>query len=78
MDVLPHLGDYAAEISAGAAKLNIPLGTHSLFRILAPIRRVPLFSLSAGQAVLLNVIYEVEAGCTSIVAQQEDGTILHG
>jgi len=30
------------------------------------------------KAVLLNIIYEAEAGCTSIVAQQNDNTIIHG
>jgi len=31
-----------------------------------------------GAAVLLNLIYEVEAGCTSIVAQTKEGSIIHG
>ncbi|ELR19388.1 ASAH1 protein [Acanthamoeba castellanii str. Neff] len=35
-------------------------------------------NMSLGEAVLLNLIYEIEAGCTSIVAQGTDGTIYHG
>jgi hypothetical protein len=35
-------------------------------------------NMTLGQAVLLNLIYEVEAGCTSIVAEGVDGTIYHG
>jgi N-acylethanolamine-hydrolysing acid amidase len=31
-----------------------------------------------GKATLLNIIYEVEAGCTSIVAQDSKGNIVHG
>jgi len=31
-----------------------------------------------GVAVLLNIFYEIEAGCTSIVAQDEQGKIFHG
>lgn len=33
--------------------------------------------VSLGEVVLLNLIYEVEAGCTSIVAEGTDGTIYH-
>jgi len=35
-------------------------------------------NISYGQAVLLNLIYEVEAGCTSIIAQDPQGKIYHG
>mmetsp|Transcript_30555 Transcript_30555/g.29991 ORF Transcript_30555/g.29991 Transcript_30555/m.29991 type:complete len:84 (-) Transcript_30555:560-811(-) len=30
------------------------------------------------QALFLNYIYELQAYCTSIVARQADGTIIHG
>ena len=33
---------------------------------------------SLGLLVVLNVIYEVEAGCTSIVARMPNNTIIHG
>jgi len=37
-----------------------------------------LLNIPLGKAVLLNIIYEVEAGCTSIVAQDTTGKIYHG
>ncbi len=36
------------------------------------------FNVSYGWATWLNLGYEVTDACTSIVAQMEDGTILHG
>jgi len=52
---LPHLGEYAEELKAGA----------------------PIFGIPLGVGVLLNIIYEVEAGCTSIIAQDPLGTMYH-
>jgi len=37
-----------------------------------------LLKIPLGIATLLNIIYEVEAGCTSIVAQDKNGNIYHG
>lgn len=34
--------------------------------------------ISVGKAVALNLIYEIEASCTSIVAQDAQGNIWHG
>jgi len=36
-----------------------------------------LLNISVAKATLLNIIYEVEAGCTSIIAQTDSGDILH-
>lgn len=36
-----------------------------------------LCNISIGRAVLLNLIYEAQAACTSIIAQTETGHILH-
>jgi len=33
--------------------------------------------LTLGKLVLMNIIYDISAGCTSIVAQRSDGTMLH-
>eukprot|EP01087_Luapelamoeba_hula_P015950 TRINITY_DN4844_c0_g1_i1.p1 TRINITY_DN4844_c0_g1~~TRINITY_DN4844_c0_g1_i1.p1 ORF type:complete len:360 (-),score=53.98 TRINITY_DN4844_c0_g1_i1:89-1168(-) len=35
-------------------------------------------NIPVGQVSLLNVIYELEAGCTSIVSALPNGTVLHG
>jgi len=35
-------------------------------------------NMPVGAAVLLNIFYEIEAGCTSIVAQDSRGIIVHG
>jgi len=35
-------------------------------------------NVTISRMVLVNVFYEVKSWCTSIVAQQEDGTIIHG
>jgi len=56
LDVLPHLGIYAQELTALSNIANVPLE----------------------KIVLLNIMYEAVAGCTSIVAQKDDGTIIHG
>jgi len=56
LDILPHLGKYAEEITAGAK----------------------LIGISLGKAVLLNIIYEAEAGCTSIITQDQNNVMLHG
>jgi len=42
-------------------------------KAMASLANIPL-----EKAILLNIIYEAEAGCTSIVAQKNDGTMLHG
>ena len=34
-------------------------------------------SLSAGDVVLYNVFYEIFSVCTSIVAESENGTLMH-
>mmetsp|Transcript_40684 Transcript_40684/g.29312 ORF Transcript_40684/g.29312 Transcript_40684/m.29312 type:complete len:92 (+) Transcript_40684:166-441(+) len=31
-----------------------------------------------GDCILVNTLYELESFCTSIIAKQEDGTIIHG
>ncbi|XP_062510998.1 N-acylethanolamine-hydrolyzing acid amidase-like [Corticium candelabrum] len=36
------------------------------------------FNISLGEVVLLNIAYDFSAFCTSIVAQNENGTIYHG
>src|SRR5690242_1783412 len=71
---LPHLGDYAEEIRAGSVVTGIPLGTSSVARIF----RKSIERFNVGKATLLNIIYEVQAGCTSIVAQDSNGKIWHG
>lgn len=38
----------------------------------------PKMGIPVGAAVLLNIFYEIEAGCTSIVSQDKQGNIIHG
>eukprot|EP01089_Gocevia_fonbrunei_P013076 TRINITY_DN3247_c0_g1_i1.p1 TRINITY_DN3247_c0_g1~~TRINITY_DN3247_c0_g1_i1.p1 ORF type:complete len:378 (-),score=82.81 TRINITY_DN3247_c0_g1_i1:50-1144(-) len=37
-----------------------------------------LINVSLGTAILLNVVYDVTAGCTSIIARDPAGSIIHG
>jgi N-acylethanolamine-hydrolysing acid amidase len=66
---------YQAEVEALAEYVLLPqLGEYGEEIVSAvEVSKVPL-----GKAVILNLIYDIEAACTSIVAEDNNGHIYHG
>jgi len=89
-EMLPY---YNQSIHDAVALLNEVLpswlvaGAESLASLLIPSMgdygleiqaNAPKIGIPVGAGVLLNIFYEIEAGCTSIVARDSKGNIYHG
>ena len=71
-DTLP--APYGDEMKGISQATGVPLGKKSLYTK----RKEFLLSTFVGEIVLYNIFYEIFTLCTSIVAQDQNGNILHG
>lgn len=69
-DTLP--APYGDEMKGISEATGVPLGKRALLILSYLIRVV------SGEIVLYNIFYEIFTLCTSVVAQDQNGNVLHG